>query len=237
MFVDPLFFTNAKLDRAEVHLMELEREHQRFLDGGSYAITKKDHAQKMRHVIRLEVKPVSPLIAMLAGEFAYCVRSGLDQLAWQLALINVKGRPRSARSFPIRGVKPALPKGFGDSVKDILPAAVVVIESLQPYHRGQLYKREPLWIVNELGITDKQVIMPFNSTDSKFRIFGTKNWKRSDLQRAVEMAGSLTDKFKVQINEEMAEIVLGEPFLDTLSSGFEVRSGNSDPHMISLETT
>ena len=226
--VDGLFFTMAKLDRARVHLDELEAENQRILKDGTYTITKQDNAKKMRHFIRLEVKPIPPLLAMLAGEFAYCIRSGLDQLAWQLALINVKGRPRSATSFPIRSIKPTPPKGFGDSVKDILPAAFSVIESLQPYHRGTSYKRDFLWILNELCITDKHVIMPVNSASSKFSIFGTNDWKKRNFQHAVEITVPLTDKFKVQIKEEQSEIILGEPFEST-SSGFEVRVAELRP--------
>jgi len=134
-----------KTARAEYHLQAIETEHKRLIDDGMYTVSKKDNRKKFSHILRLEVKPMSPLIGMLAGEFAYCLRSGLDQLAWQLALLNTKGRrPRSHTSFPIRGTKPPPPKGFGDAIKDILPAAFDVIESLQPYHRGNAYKMHPL---------------------------------------------------------------------------------------------
>jgi hypothetical protein len=226
--VDGLFFTMAKLDRAKLHLEELEREARRIAQNGAYTITKKDQVKKFRHVIRLEVAPIPPLLGLLAGEFAYCVRSGLDQLAWQLALIHVKGRPRSATSFPIRGIKPVAFRGFGDAIKDILPAAFSIIESLQPYHRGQAYKRDPLWIINELCVTDKHVMMPVNSAASRFKIVGTNDWQRRDFEHSVEIYVSLSDKFKVQLQEEQSEVILGEPF-DGASGGFEVRVAELRP--------
>jgi hypothetical protein len=226
MIVGPMFFADAKMDRAALHLNEIEAEAQRIIKDGAYVVTKKDNVKKFRHIIRYELKPIPTLLGLLAGEFAYCIRSGLDQLAWQLALVHVgkAKRPRGTTSFPIRGKPPDPVKGFGDAIKDILPAAFTVIESLQPYHRGPAYKRDPLWIINELCITDKHVIMPVNSTDSKFRLFGnTSEWSRRDFQHAVEISVSLSDKFKINIQEETSEIVLGEPYADSTSSGFEVR--------------
>ncbi|HSR07631.1 MAG TPA: hypothetical protein VLM42_10800 [Bryobacteraceae bacterium] len=217
-----------KTARAEFHLQAIEIEHQRLIDEGMYNISKKDNPKKFRHILRLDVKPMSPLIAMLAGEFAYCLRSGLDQLAWQLALLNVKRRPRSSTSFPIRGIKPPPPKGFGDAIKDILPAAFQVIESFQPYHRGAAYRGHPLWILNELCITDKHYMMPVNSTACRFTLDGASEFSERRFQHAVEIHVPLSDKFKVQLNAQQPEIILGEPSGD-MSSGFEVRIAQLRP--------
>lgn len=220
-------FLQWKLDRAETHLNVIEREHERLINGGLYTISKRDNSQKQRHIIRYEAIANPPELSLSVGEFAYSLRSGLDQLAWRLALVNLKTkRPRSQTCFPIFGEPPK--KGFGDRTKDILPAAFTVIESLQPYHRGNGYKRDMLWILNELCITDKHVIAPVNSMDARFRILGTDDWRRKDSDYAFEISVPLTDKFKVKIYQERADIVLGEP-IGNLSSGFGVRVAELRP--------
>jgi len=212
-----------KIARAEIHLNAIETEHRRVIDNGLYAISKKDNPKKFLHVIRLEIKPIPFLLGMLAGEFAYCSRFGLDQLAWQLALTNLKGkRPRSQTSFPIRNPAPQPPKGFGDSVKDISPAAFAVIEALQPYRRGARFNEHPLWILNELCITDKHVTMPVNSLACRFNISGASIVSRREFQHATEVAVSLSDKFKIKLDPVNPEVILGEP-LTGISSGFQVR--------------
>ena len=213
---------HMKIARAEAHLNEIEREHQRLIDSGTYTISKKDNRQKLRHIIRIESKATPRELALLVGEFAYSLRSALDQLAWQLALLKTGAkRPRRRTSFPVWS---KLDEGrFGEVTRDILPAAVAVIDSLQPYKRGTAFRDDPLWILNELCITDKHVILPISYTTGRFRISGVSDWTRRDFQHAVEISIPLAEKFKVQLDPEESEIVLGEPFGSLGSSGFEVR--------------
>lgn len=75
---------------------------------------------------------------------------GLDQLAWQLALIN---NPNPSRDvcFPIFGeLKPDTPKKFKKATDDMPPDAAKIIEELQPYKRGVEYCDDPLWQLGEL---------------------------------------------------------------------------------------
>lgn len=210
-----------KTDRAEVHLQELEAEVAKFIEDDPYVITSKDNVKRHWHVLRIEVKPLPEVIAALVGEFAYCLRSALDQLAWQLALKHVV-RPRSATSFPIRGTRPAI--GFGDATRDIIPAAVAVIESLQPYQRGDAFRDHPLWILNELCIIDKHATPVINATAFSYRIHGTEILRRRELGYGSEVTVSLSDKFKVQFDPDPPEIVFGKP-VDAAGPGFEVHIG------------
>src|ERR1017187_1748627 len=125
----------SKIDWAKEHLDHLDREMGEFLTD-PYTITCKDKVNDHRHYLRFEFKPIPISMPLIAGDFCYCLRSGLDQLAWQLTRINKVAQPRTATSFPIFSTKP--PNGFKDKTKDLLPVAVEVIEALQLYQRGLL---------------------------------------------------------------------------------------------------
>ncbi len=91
-----------KADRAQLHLDALNREIDRFLEE-PYIVIRKDDVEKGRHTRRTEMKGNDPVMAMLLGEFLYCLRSGLDQMAWQLSTPDARQnkptdtcRPRSA---------------------------------------------------------------------------------------------------------------------------------------------
>ena len=59
-----------------------------------YTVVRKYDAQNRRHIKRFNIKPFDSVMGMELGEFLYCLRSGLDQMAWQLAL------PTARRDFP-----------------------------------------------------------------------------------------------------------------------------------------
>lgn len=208
-----------KTDRAKEYLDELDRCVPEFVEN-PFSITRKDYDKKHRHVIRCEFKPVPTQIAMLAGEFAYSLRSGLDQLAWQLAWLNVKPkRPRTHTCFPIASIMP--PKGFGDKTRDILPAAIRIIESLQPYKRGAAFKDHPLYLLNELCIVDKHEFLPMNSTAGRIGVAGAPYTLRN-LKYGFEVHVALTDKYRVQLQSLPGEIIFGEP-IGITGGAFEIR--------------
>jgi hypothetical protein len=214
-------YLKIKTDRAKVQLDELNRQIAHFIESDPYSIAGKDDIENSIHIVRLDPRDFPEIIGLLAGEFAYSLRSGLDQLAWQLALLNV-ARPNTHTSFPIRSSPPDLKKGFGDATKHILPAAVSVIQDLQPYQRGTAFKDHPLWILNELCVTDKHMIMPVNSIDMEFHISGVSEWKWRDFDYSREIAIPLSEKNNLKFHPTKREIVFGEPILNS-RSGFEVR--------------
>ena len=92
--------TRIKTLRAKEHMDELYHEICLFLANEPISITVKDDLEKGLHITRFEVKITPNNIPLLIGEIAYNLRSGLDQLAWQLALLS--GRiPRNKTAFPI----------------------------------------------------------------------------------------------------------------------------------------
>jgi hypothetical protein len=210
----------AKTTRAKDHLDRLEAEISAWAKE-PHTVVRKDKANQHRHLIRFEVKPLPTSIPIILGEFAYNLRSGLDQLAWQLARINGSRVPRSATSFPIFST----PRPFNDKTRDILPAAVTVIESLQPYQRGNAFKDHPLWIINELCNLDKHSIFAVQSTLGKINIRGADIISRRDFEYATEIPISLSDKFNVKLEPEATEVVFGEP-VSIRGRRFEVRGGD-----------
>ncbi len=66
-----------------------------------YTVVSKYDTENRRHIRRFQLKAFEPVLGMELGEFLYCLRSGLDQMAWQMAKPN--GRNDCPRDiyFPI----------------------------------------------------------------------------------------------------------------------------------------
>jgi hypothetical protein len=215
-----LIYIEMKTRRAKEHLDELTKIFGDFAKN-AYSVSYRDHAKRQLHFVKFEFQPLPFQAGMLVGEFAYALRSGLDQLAWQLALLNMKPkRPRTHTSFPIWSRVPT--KGFGDATKDILPAALNKISLLQPYQKGPKAPRHPLYMLNELCIIDKHMILPIRANDGMIHVSGADFRSRRELPFGFELEFALTDKFKISIHPIKTEIVFGEP-IGSSGSEFEIR--------------
>ena len=98
-WISGLLYPQMKGERAGEHLKELQHQLQLFL-GNPYVVTDRDdHEHALyRMFIRLNAAPRS--IPILIGEYAYSLRSALDNLAWQLGLLSGRNPSRSS-AFPI----------------------------------------------------------------------------------------------------------------------------------------
>jgi hypothetical protein len=88
--------------------------------------------ERLIHIRLLVTEPIW-VTAFIGGEFAYCLGSALDQLAWQLVLTNTKQRLVRNTSFPIHEKYGG---SFAKAVEGMPENAIEVIESLQPYMAG-----------------------------------------------------------------------------------------------------
>jgi hypothetical protein len=220
-----LHYVEMKTDRAKAHLDALNNGLVDFAKN-PYTITKKDNSQKGWHIVRFEFNAMPESIALLAGEFAYALRSGLDQLAWQMALLNTATKlPRTHTSFPIWSAPPDGKRPFAakDAVKDILPAAIPIIESLQPYKGGSDYKTHPLYLLNELCVIDKHMILPVKGNDATIHVNGANFLRRRELDYGFELIFDLRDKFKIQLDPIKSELIFGEPIDSFGGAGIEMR--------------
>lgn len=151
---------NLKIARAEEHLEAVEQEIRIFHESDPCTMVPKKHSQTGHFGFQITVPAVPRGAGIIAGDFATCLRASLDHLVWQLALLRTPS-PNRHTCFPIYG---AIQKGtranFRKSVKDIPTQAASIIESMQPYNRGDSFRDDPLWKVNKLCNIDKHREIP-----------------------------------------------------------------------------
>src|SRR5215469_16311093 len=83
----------TKAERAKVHLDAFNGHVSDYMKE-PFTVTSKHDAHNRRHIKRFELKGFEPVLGQELGEFLYCLRSGLDQMAWQMA------KPAARRNFP-----------------------------------------------------------------------------------------------------------------------------------------
>lgn len=145
----PLDGALKRVERADVHIRELEELIERFRQQNEDKIA----AQKQFDARQLALKPGQKLtgvernplpdlpedIPIIVGEVIYNLRAALDYLIYELA-IKDSGSPKSGTQFLIEDVKSDAKnprRGFDARVKECLAglntAHVQAIEALQPY--------------------------------------------------------------------------------------------------------
>jgi hypothetical protein len=207
-----LAHTQMKLGWAYKRLDELKGEVAKFRKD-AYTETRKDNAERDRHYVCIEQKATPDAVGMLIGEFAYCLRSSLDNLAWQLALLTTDN-PGRTTAFPVESMLP-LPtnKSYIDKIADIPATALTIIESLQPYKATPSFQDHPLWKLNRLCNIDKHRAVAVGHIAFSIGIFNVSQawWDGSTFQHAVIVSVPLSEKDKLQLNVDVPGIVFGEP--------------------------
>jgi len=211
-----LAYVVMKTERAHDHLNALNRELNLFLKE-AYAVTTKEDIDNARYVRRTHFKGMDPVIGMLLGEFLYCLRSGLDQMAWQLALPSARSDPRQRTNicFPIfETASTSEQRRNLTKILNLFPSEVAAeIDALQPYKGPGVAQDHPLWQLNKLCNIDKHCIIPFNSRTKD--IFIPHNAAvlvtNLDTEDAVEVSVPLADKAQFDFDPNTpGDIVLGE---------------------------
>jgi len=146
---------NAKLARAETNLGCFYGEWERFLREKPYRFPGQFEAQESAYVFRAQfLKEPPTMIGVILGEFVHNLRSTLDQLVWQLALLN--GIEPSGTQFPIVSAHKGWPTRRVEGwIKGVSSKHGAIIESFQPYHPG----REPLKWLGDLSNVDKHRVV------------------------------------------------------------------------------
>lgn len=205
-----LTYAQMKLGRAYEHLDQLKREVTAFIKSNPYTETRYDNPEKAGHIIRVEQHISPDPIGVLIGEFAYCIRSSLDHLAWQLALLTTD-KPSRLTAFPIESECPRPSnKSFNEKIASIPPEALKVIDALQPYHSQATIKSHPLWQINRLCNLDKHQVIPISYIDFRVAIFGVTQARRRDVQHTTEIVVPLSEKDQVEFHVDVTGVVFGE---------------------------
>ncbi|MFZ0662949.1 MAG: hypothetical protein WAM66_09680 [Acidobacteriaceae bacterium] len=152
-----LFEPELKCQWAKMHLESLKAEIERFNHDYPYQILPEVDSQARQYVIRIiHPRILQALDAVrVFGDFLACLRSSLDCLAWQLALLSGDWPGRDT-SFPICGRNTVETQvRIAKTTFGIPDDAVTIMKSFQPYRSGDAYKSNHLWRLNMLGNIQK----------------------------------------------------------------------------------
>lgn len=206
-----------KIGRAYKHVMEFDSlvvAHCKRTD--LFTATSREDLKNHRLIVRVEFAKLDGDIPLSLGDFVYNLRSGLDQLAWQLSLSG-GGDPARDTMFPIHERDDAKSEAmFLKRVKDMPPDAVLIIRELQPYKRAADYRKHPLWQLNELGNIDKHRLPAGRSTDTSFYI-EPLGYTKTDFDNGMELNWPVSAKGKVKLQSKTPLLTFGDP-IDNPSS-------------------
>jgi len=156
-----------KFDRAEKHLMDLERIVKKFVDRHPYTVRRFIEGQQQKEVWRLTfTERPDARASLIVGDFLYNVRAGLDYLIGAL----VPPRSRSHVLFPfMREAVWEMPYVEGENAertrqrarwetitRGMDPSAVAILQSVQPLDRDATPTTwDTLDILNRLSNKDR----------------------------------------------------------------------------------
>jgi hypothetical protein len=150
--------SRLKLKRAKEHLEALDTELRVFMESTPYTIEQEEGLQQGRYHFRLKTIRTPPsCFGLLIGDAVHNLRSALDALAWQLALLTTEF-PNKKIGFPIFCRRND--GEFRKKVKAFPPRAQDIIETLQPYHAGNSAEKHILWVLHTLDIANKHKVVP-----------------------------------------------------------------------------
>jgi hypothetical protein len=153
---DPL----NKMQRAHEHLKELDRQVVAYKAAYQYSVAKKLNADKTSYIYSIKPGTIPPLhIGTIVGDAVHNMRSSLDHLAWQLALLTTP-TPYHLTEFPIYKERTTDNiKAVRRKLQDVPTNAANLIERFQPYNSGERAEKHPLWILHALWNIDKHSIL------------------------------------------------------------------------------
>ena len=165
-YLDP----GLKVSWAKHHLRALEKEMREFLNCEANTVSTEDNLETGEYILRLHLGNPDATLGLIVGDFVSCLRGSLDHLVYHLTLAP-KGTRNDRASFPILGIGDADElRYFTRLVKGVTPKAIPIIESLQPYHSGNVYKSTKLWRLHRLWNIDKHRRIPFHASKAKMDI-------------------------------------------------------------------
>lgn len=154
----PLYGAALKIERARQQLDALDLEIAGFLTGDTYRVAEEVDTDKGLKVYRIEplLAPDGTRWGVLVGEIVHNLRSALDHIAWQLALLGPNPPDPKKIKFPIFKVDDPWSQGMIDAnLTNVPDDAKQVIKTFQPYNAGNAAEAHALWILHSLWNTDK----------------------------------------------------------------------------------
>jgi hypothetical protein len=212
-----------KAERAQLHLDAFNGHVAAYMKEPHTIITRYD-AENRRYIKRSQLKGFDPVVGMELGEFLYCLRSGLDQMAWQLALPEARIKSPRDIYFPI---SEDLSKGdrsgrdrrrsYAKSLRRFPHEVRRQIDAIQPHEGPDAPQTHPLWQLNRLCNLDKHKIFPIHSRGIRPFFPEVPGVKVEHLD--------YEDAFEVSVPEEYKDHLDLEP---TVSDPIEIGEWNAD---------
>lgn len=197
-----------KIGRAETHLRAFDDLVVKYVTSGYDGAIRVD---RDRYVVRLTPKLIPGEVVLTLADFVYALRSGLDQLCWNLALLSTPSPSRDTM-FPIHSDRSQRSEdAFRRKVWDLPCEAITVIKELQPYHRGDEYTQHPLWQLNELSNIDKHRLPAGRANIASFDV-KPAGYIQTDDQYATEFSWPLALRSQVEVAGKPGELTFGDPW-------------------------
>lgn len=199
----------VKTGRAKEHLDALENEFRVFIESNPPIISREDNIEKGWHIVNVQFPIPTDRLAVIAGDFAYCLRAALDYLVFELLMLATpelrKGTvlPRQDSQFPIFSQWTKREQKMFIAYTSGIPAdAIQVIDSLQPYKKGNAYKDSILWKLNKLCNIDKHRRLAMSGADFTVDIMkGVPACHQAFLKNcAIMVAFPLAQKSQMNLN-------------------------------------
>lgn len=152
-----IWHARFKVEWAKKHLASIEVLLRALEKTGGNRITAYDDIANGLYIISTEhfSETEGFRIALTIADFVSSLRSSLDHLAWQLALLTLP-KPSTKLMFPIfeKNTVDAQVR-MAEVTFGIPEEAITIMKSMQPYHSGDAYKTTPLWRLNKIWNIDK----------------------------------------------------------------------------------
>ena len=208
----------TKTERAKLHLDAFYGHVSVYMKEPPTVITKYD-ADNRRYIKRFELKAFEPVLGMELGEFLYCLRSGLDQMAWQMAV------PKARQDFP-RDIHFPIPEDLSNSDRRRSYAKILrrfphdvrrQINAIQAHKGPDASETHPLWQLNKLCNLDKHKIFPIHSRAINPFVPSVPGVKVEHFDREDAIEVSVPERYKTYLDLK-----------PTLPDSIEIGEWNSD---------
>jgi hypothetical protein len=157
---EPLAGVQAKLERAEKHIVDFRNQQKTFLESKPVSFT---HIlnEDTRHVdVTIDnIKPMPIELSLIMGDAIHNLRSALDLLVCQVFTRNSKSTDYDYIEFPIgMHLKSFLDKfeKHKGKLQLVGKPAIDILTKLEPYRGG---KHHDLWVLHRLDIRDKHRLL------------------------------------------------------------------------------
>lgn len=149
-----LLQVQAKVERARETMDELKPLILAYVAPGAVEVFHEFDSKEREHRFYLRSKEPAPLrMRILAGEVLQQLRSALDHLTWQLALLSTQS-PRNTTEFPVFRKSEDYLRDRRKKIGDVPIPAQEIIDSLQPFHDPHPEDNN-LWVLHRLANDDK----------------------------------------------------------------------------------